>query len=33
VVAHNAVHHDSQHPSSITLTIVPAAAGPGMAGK
>ncbi|MEO8857494.1 MAG: CocE/NonD family hydrolase C-terminal non-catalytic domain-containing protein, partial [Burkholderiaceae bacterium] len=25
VVARNAVHHDSQHPSSITLTIVPAA--------
>lgn len=26
VVAHNAVHHDSQHPSSIELTVVPASA-------
>jgi putative CocE/NonD family hydrolase len=23
VVAHNAVHHDSQYPSQITLTVVP----------
>jgi predicted acyl esterase len=23
VVAHNAVHHDSQYPSSITITVVP----------
>ncbi|MEO8810924.1 MAG: CocE/NonD family hydrolase [Rhodanobacter sp.] len=27
VVAHNAVHHDSQYPSSVTLTVVPAAIG------
>jgi predicted acyl esterase len=31
VVARNAVHHDSQHPSSITLTIVPVASAPASA--
>jgi predicted acyl esterase len=23
VVAHNVIHHDSQHPSKITITVVP----------
>ena len=27
VVARNVVHHSTQHPSSITLTVVPARAG------
>lgn len=33
VVAHNAVHHSTQYPSSITVTVVPAGGGRSSAGR